>query len=219
MITQVRQRVTRQLHQRRGWPRIRVGAPQDAAHRRNRLSRKQLARLTVLATDTTNDIGAAWPARSCSRKCRRARPDPDPQPVAVLQRPRRGEHARTDDSRPHRDLWPAILVAHQHHNPPLQQSSNQSGRFTNIQLSKRICPHRITHPQHIHAPNNPHCCADCRNAAARRLLTIHFRHKPAFCECRVTGGPTTATSTNPKRREPAATSAGSAPKWNHYRLR
>ncbi len=72
MLTEVRQRVTRQLHQRRG-----LATDPVWAHRRmlltagNRLSRKQLARLDrVLATDDrTNEIGAPGPARSCSGNC------------------------------------------------------------------------------------------------------------------------------------------------------
>jgi transposase len=71
VVTEVRQRVTRQLHQRRGL----VSDP-VWAHRRmlltagNRLSRRQLDRLTQVldADDPTGEIGAAWGCKELLRQ-------------------------------------------------------------------------------------------------------------------------------------------------------
>jgi transposase len=71
MLTEVRQRVTRQLHQRRGL----VSDP-VWAHRRmlltagNRLSRRQLERLTRVldAADPTGEISAAWGCKELLRQ-------------------------------------------------------------------------------------------------------------------------------------------------------
>ena len=71
MLTEVRQRVTRYLHQRRG-----LASDPVWAHRRmlltagNRLSRKQLTRLNrvLAADDPTGEIGAAWGCKELLRQ-------------------------------------------------------------------------------------------------------------------------------------------------------
>ena len=117
MLTEVRQRVTRQLHQRRG-----LATDPVWAHRRmlltagNRLSRKQLARLDrVLATDDpTNEIGAAW---ACKELLRQLLAEHDPTRIrpalwrfysacAEANMPETRRLATTIET-----WWPAILVA------------------------------------------------------------------------------------------------------------
>jgi transposase len=71
MLTEVRQRVSRQLHQRRG-----LVCDPVWAHRRmlltagNRLSRRQLDRLTLVldGDDPTGEIGAAWGCKELLRQ-------------------------------------------------------------------------------------------------------------------------------------------------------
>jgi transposase len=71
MLTEVRQRVTRQLHQRRG-----LASDPVWAHRRmlltagDRLSRRQLERLNRVldADDPTGEIGAAWACKELLRQ-------------------------------------------------------------------------------------------------------------------------------------------------------
>ena len=117
MVTEVRQRVTRTLHERRG-----LATDPVWAHRRmlltagNRLSRKQLRRLDhVLTTDDpTAEIGAAWGCKELLRQ------------LLAQQSPNRIRHALwrfysacADANMPEttrlattiETWWPAILVA------------------------------------------------------------------------------------------------------------
>jgi len=117
MLTEVRQRVTRQLHQRRG-----LASDPVWAHRRmlltagNRLSRKQLARLTRVldADDLTGEIGAAW---ACKELLRQLLAQHDP--ARIRQALWRFYTACADANMPEatrlastiETWWPAILVA------------------------------------------------------------------------------------------------------------
>jgi transposase len=117
MLTEVRQRVTRQLHQRRG-----LASDPVWAHRRmlltagNRLSRKQLARLNrvLTADDPTGEIGAAW---ACKELLRQLLAQHDP--ARIRQALWRFYTACADANIPEttrlastiETWWPAILVA------------------------------------------------------------------------------------------------------------
>lgn len=116
MVTEVRQRVARERHGRRG-----LATDPAWAHRQmlltagNRLSRRQLARLkTVLATDDpTDEIGAAWACKELLRQLLAAR---DPWDIrarlwrfhnacADADMPETARLAATIDT-----WWPHILV-------------------------------------------------------------------------------------------------------------
>jgi transposase len=106
MLTEVRQRVTRQLHQRRG-----LASDPFGAHRRmlltagNRLSRRQLDRLNRVldADDRRRRLGLQGAAAPATRPARTRR---HPRClVALLRRLRADEHARDHPPGSHdRDL-------------------------------------------------------------------------------------------------------------------
>jgi transposase len=117
MVTEVRQRVTRQLHQRRG-----LASDPMWAHRRmlltagNRLSRKQLRRLdrVLTADDPTGEIGAGW---GCKELLRQLLTEHDPTRIRqALWRlyTACADANMTETTRLATTIetwWPAILVA------------------------------------------------------------------------------------------------------------
>jgi transposase len=118
VVTQVRQRVTRTRHQRRG-----TNADLAWTHRRmfptagDRLSRRQLARLRAVlaADDPTDEIGAAWGCKELLRQLLDASADRD----EIRRRLWRFYQACADADMPEttrlattvQTWWPAILVA------------------------------------------------------------------------------------------------------------
>ena len=117
MVTEVRQRVTRQLHERRG-----LASDPVWAHRRmlltagNRLSRKQLRRLdrVLTADDPSGEIGAAWGCKELLRLLLAER-----DPTRIRRALWRFYSACVDANMPEttrlattiETWWPAILVA------------------------------------------------------------------------------------------------------------
>jgi transposase len=164
MLTEVRQRVTRQLHQRRGL----VSDP-VWAHRRmlltagNRLSRRQLDRLTQVldADDPTGEIGAAW---GCKELLRQLLAQHEPGRIrAALWRfynacANANMRETTRLALTIETWWPAILVALTEHvtnartegfNRIIKQVKRVACGFTNMDnYRRRIMAHiAVTRPR------------------------------------------------------------------------
>jgi transposase len=164
-VTQVRQRVTRARHQRRG-----TNADLAWTHRRmfltagNRLSRRQLARLraVLVADDPTNEIGAAW---GCKELLRQLLDSPADR-AEIRRRLWRFYTACADADMPEttrlattvQTWWPAVLVALQTgvtnartegHNRTIKQVKRVGCGFRNIEnYQRRILAHiAVTRPR------------------------------------------------------------------------